>query len=238
MTALHSSKTSVQSCSTCAASPICLPFGLEKDELALLEEVVERQISIPPGGFLFHQHNKFNNYYAVQRGSFKKFTLTEDGREQINGFYLPGEFIGLDAVDTGQYDCSSVAIESSVVCEIPFEKLLSIASEVPNLQLQIIKLMSQRLRHADSIALNSQAIERLAAFLLNITTRYQRHNPDSDGVHLAMSRQEIGNFLGLAVETVSRLFTQLKREGVITTSAKEIRIVDFRKIQTLTCCHS
>ena len=226
------------SCNNCAVSPVCLPVGLNEREVQKLDRVVQRKPSLKAGQHLCYQHGKFMNFYAVQSGSFKKYTVTGDGREQISEFYLPGEFVGLDAVDSGEYDSSVVSLEPSTVCEIPFEKLLMMASETPSLQRQVIRLMSQRLKYADAIRHNSQAIERVAAFLLNIVTRYRRYHADQQRIYLSMSRQEIGNYLGLAVETVSRVFTELNRKAVISTHAKELTINDFRRLQTLACSHS
>ncbi len=225
-------------CSSCAARPLCLPMGLSESDVHKLEKIVVAQSRLKTKEHLFIQQDHFKCFYAVRSGSFKKYLLTEDGREQVADFYFPGEFIGLDAVDTGIYDCSVMALEPSEVCEIPFDMLLSTAAQIPSLQRQMIKLMSQRLKHRDAIPINSHAIEKIASFLLNISMRIRRYRTDETGFMLAMSRQEIGCYLGLAVETVSRIFSKLNRDAVITTQGKKVVINDFRQLQRLSICNS
>ncbi len=223
------------SCANCAVAQLCLPSGLNEAELSVLENIVHRKHSISGGADLFQQGDKFNSFFAIRSGSFKSYSLTEDGRERIHGFYLSGELIGLDAVDTGDYACTMQALEASSICEIPFDTLLTVASEIPRLQRQIVSLMSQRLKIDVSIPINSTAAERLASFLLNFTARLTRYQPSLKEYHLPMSRQEIGSHLGLAVETVSRLFTQLQKENILTVLGKNFQVNDFRKLQIHAC---
>lgn len=230
-----SKKTASHFCLNCSVAQLCLPMGLNHTDSDKLNNVVKRRRTVKRGEYLFRRGDKFQNFYAISKGSFKNCTLTEDGREQIHGFYLSGELIGFDAVDTGYYICSAQALENSTVCEIPFEKLLFVASEVAGLQRQIINLMSQRLKNDASIPSNGDANERLAAFLLNITARLNRREPTLRDYYLPMSRQEIGNFLGFAVETVSRLFTQFQNDRILTVNGKRIWIEDYRQLQIKAC---
>ncbi len=223
-------------CLNCSVAQLCLPMGLGRADLVKLDKVVKQRRTVKRGEYLFRRGEKFQNFYAIRQGSFKSYILTEDGREQIHGFYLLGELIGFDAVDTGHYICSAQALECSTICEIPFEKLLAVASQIATLQRQIISLMSQRLKSGVSIPSNSNANERLAAFLLNITARLDRRDPAlREHYYLPMSRQEIGNFLGLAVETVSRVFTQFQKDQILSADGKRIRIDDYRRLQVMAC---
>ncbi len=235
MTSTDIESATESKCNTCSLSELCLPVGLSKAEVSTVASIVNREVSHSSKQRLFSQYDKFSCFYAVKMGAYKKYTITEDGREQIREFYLPGEFIGLDAVESGQYDCSVAAIVPSSVCEIPFDRLLTLASEIPRLQRQIIRLMSQRIRYSESILHNNSAEGSVAALLLNLITRYQRHDNTLMMIFLPMTRQEIANSLGLAIETVSRVFTRLKQDGIIETKGKSIKFTNLRKLQKLAC---
>jgi len=224
-----------KSCRQCAVADLCLPVGLLESDLEQLEHIVKKRIECKRGDALFHLGEEFRYFYAIHSGSFKSVMLTEDGREQVSGFYLKSELIGLDAVDTGSYCYDMVALENAVVCAISFEELLQLAAKIPMIQRQVIKLMSQRIRIDESIPKNSHAQERLAAFLLNLTARLDRKQQADGSYTLPMSRQDIGNYLGLALETVSRLFSRFQKLGILEVKGKSLYIYDFRQLQILVC---
>lgn len=216
------------SCQLCSAAPFCLTSGHLTGNIK----------AIKIGDYLFRQQDQFSNFYVVKEGAFKGFHLTKDGREQINNFFLPGEFIGLNAINAERYDFfSSAMVDQSVVCEISFEKLLLLTCKNPKMQLELIKLITQQLNFADAIPRNAHAIEKMSAFLVNIALRYHHHNPtNTEHLRLPMSRQDIGNYLGLAMETVSRIFTKFKKNGIFFVDGKEIIITDVKKLISLAAC--
>ena len=221
-------------CLNCPVANLCLPTGLSVDDINKLDDVVQEKISLQPGELLFQIGEQFDNFYAISEGSLKNYILTEDGREQIHGFYFSSEMIGLDAVDTGSYRSSAKALEATRVCVIPFASLLDTANKLPSLQKQIITLMSQRLRIDMSLPRNSDAKERLAAFLLNISARANYRKNTVDFI-LPMPRADIANHLGLAVETVSRTISYFHAEGILSVQGKHLHINDFRQLQKLAC---
>jgi len=208
-------------------------MGLESEDVEKLDNIVRRNRPLHRGDHLFREGDKFSNLYVVKTGSVKTYAPSEDGGEQVLGFHLPGELIGLDAIAKEQHHCSAKVLETSAVCEIPFAKLEELSSEIPSLQHQIYRLLSREIGHdEDMLTLlgKKSAEERLAAFLLSLSERFKRRGFSASDFYLSMSRHEIGNYLGLAVETVSRLFTRFQEEGLLKVERKHIQLIDSQRL--------
>lgn len=217
-------------CSTCNLREICLPIGLSRHDLEYVERrLVATRRKVPRGGRLYTAGDRFDALYAVWIGFFKTCLSTADGREQVTGFHMGGELLGLDGIDQGRYELDAIALEDSQVCLIPFGQLESLANEVPSLQLQLHRVMSREIVRTQSsmLVLGSMfAEERLAAFLLNLLHRLQARGFSSTMFTLRMTREEIGSYLGLSLETVSRCFTKLQNQGLLWVRNREVRITD------------
>lgn len=222
-------------CQECCLNSLCLPVGMDKDDLARLDEIIERKPPMGRGDHLFHIGDDFRAIYAVRSGSLKSYSTTENGQEQIIGFHFPGDLVGLDAIADHAYPISARALETTSVCAIPFEQLDALSGEMPSLRSQLLKLMSREISHDEQniITLGQKsADERLAAFLIGLSKRFALRGFSSTEFNLSMSRGDIGNYLGLALETVSRLFTRFQRDGLIRVDRKFIEILD---LQSLSC---
>ncbi|MES9965215.1 MAG: fumarate/nitrate reduction transcriptional regulator Fnr [Candidatus Sedimenticola sp. 20ELBAFRAG] len=220
-------------CKNCSLVTLCLPMGLEPDDVEKLDEIVKRNRPLHRGDHLFREGDKFHSLFVVKTGSVKTYAPSEDGGEQVLGFHLPGELIGLDAIEKEQHHCSAKVLETSAVCEIPFTNLEQLSSQVPSLQHQMYRLLSREIGHdEDMLTLlgKRSAEERLAAFLLSLSERFKRRGFSASDFYLSMSRHEIGNYLGLAVETVSRLFTRFQDEGLLKVERKHIQLLDFERL--------
>ncbi len=223
-------------CANCSLYELCLPLGVQDDDLDLLESIIARR-KLAKGQYLFRQDKDFNAIYAIRTGSLKTFTLNSDGSEQITGFHLPGELIGLDAISSSRHPSNAKALESVSYCELPFEQLEILSSKMPSLQRQLLRIMSNEIREDTSLAIllgNSTAEERLASLLLSLSQRFKHRGYSSHQFNLSMSRTDIGNYLGLAVETISRLFTRMQDNGILAVNGKLINVLDMDKLKSLT----
>lgn len=221
--------TSHVTCTDCSLNPICLPIAVRDDELDELDSIIKRSRPLRRGEHLFRPGDTFESVYAVRSGAFKTYTLTEEGEEQVTGFYLPGEILGMDGLSTNQHSNAAKSLESSAICEIPFTKLEGLSSRIPTLQRHFFQLMSREIQADQQLMLlltKKPADERVAALLLNLSSRYTRRGLSANRFRLPMSRNDIGNYLGLAVETVSRIFTRLQQSGVLTVNGKEIEVTN------------
>ncbi|MES9957866.1 MAG: fumarate/nitrate reduction transcriptional regulator Fnr [Sedimenticola sp.] len=220
-------------CKNCSLTTLCLPMGLEQEDVEKLDEIVKRSRPLHRGDHLFREGDKFHSLYVVKTGSVKTYAPSEDGGEQVLGFHLPGELIGLDAIEKEQHHCSAKVLETSAICEIPFVSLEQLSCEVPSLQHQMYRLLSREIGHdEDMLTLlgKRNAEERLAAFLLSLSERFKRRGFSASDFYLSMSRHEIGSYLGLAVETVSRLFTRFQDEGLLKVERKHIQLLDIERL--------
>ncbi len=224
-----------KACANCYLSKICLPVGLEQRDMQRLETLVNKRTVTQRGEYLFKRGDAFSKLMAVRSGSFKTFTSHSLGSEQIVGFYLPGEMVGFDGIHSGQNAVSCVALETSAVCEISFNKLLNLASEIPALQQQLLKLMSEKMTSSLSAMINSTAEQRIAMFLLSLSNRYYRCGYSQLEFNLSMSRHDIANYLGLATETISRIMSHFCKENILEVTHRHIHIKDLRQLQVLSC---
>lgn len=229
-------------CQTCSIRRLCLPVMLAESEIEHLENIIQRKKVLKKGEFLFHAGDDFNAIHAIRSGSLKSYTISSNGTEQITGFHLPGEIVGLNAISSTQYPSFSKALETSLVCAIPFDKLEIISRDIPSLQKQVFKVMSSEIREEQELMMllsKKNASERFAAFIMNLSARYRRRGLSDKEFQLTMTRGDIGNYLGLAVETVSRLVTRLQSNDLILVQDRYLKITDMPKLSELagTACH-
>ncbi|EJM58242.1 fumarate/nitrate reduction transcriptional regulator Fnr [Pseudomonas sp. GM48] len=216
-------------CKDCSLAPLCLPLSLNLEDMDALDEIVKRGRPLKKGEFLFRQGDTFDSVYAVRSGALKTFGLSDTGEEQLTGFHLPSELVGLSGMDTEKHPVSAQALETTSVCEIPFERLDELALQLPQLRRQLMRVMSREIRDDQQMMLllsKKTADERIATFLVNLSARFRARGFSANQFRLSMSRNEIGNYLGLAVETVSRVFTRFQQNELIAAEGKEIRILD------------
>ena len=201
-----------------------------------LEQVLKRRQPVPKGEYLFRTGQTFESVYAVKGGAFKTVALLEGGDEQVIGFHLPGELLGLESARSPAYSFTAEALEPSSVCELRFGELGMLAEHCPELQEQLIRLMSSQIAREQCQAIimaRQSAEERLAGFLLSLSQRLSVRMLPSLEFRMAMSRKDIASHLGLAVETVSRLFTRLEREEILAVSGKQIRLQDLKGLMRI-----
>jgi CRP/FNR family transcriptional regulator len=216
-------------CSSCSLRELCLPVGLSKPDMAKLDDLVFVRRTVRRGDYLFRAGDKFDSLYAARTGFFKTKLLLEDGREQVTGFHMAGELMGLDGIGPERHTCDAVALEDSDVCVIPFDRLENLSREMEALQHHFHKVMSREIvrEHGVMMLLGSmRAEERLAAFLLNLSQRLSMRGYSAQEFNLRMTREEIGSYLGLKLETVSRVFSRFQEEGLIAVQQKNIRILN------------
>lgn len=228
-------------CSNCNLRELCLPFGLSTEELARLDDMVSTRRRIKRGDHLYRAGEGFDAIYAIRSGFFKTDVLLEDGREQVTGFQMAGELLGLDGISTEHHSCNAIALEDSEVCVIPFSRLEELSREVESLQHQFHKIMSREIvrDHGVMMLLGSmRAEERLAAFLLNMSQRFTARGFSPSEFHLRMTRDEIGSYLGLKLETVSRAFSRFQEDGLVAVQQKHIRILDTPGLKRLLNHHA
>jgi CRP/FNR family transcriptional regulator len=215
------------SCQDCTLAHLCLPHGLEQQDLEKLDGIVERNPPYHRGDHLFRPGQQSHALFAVRSGALKAYCLTENGGEQVLGFILPGELTGLDSLASGRYASASVALETSSVCELPLDQLNSLCEQVPGMHDRIMRIVGKEITIDQEMLMllgKHSAEERLASFLLSLSSRYKKRGLSADVIRLPMSRQEIGNYLGLAIETVSRLFARFQNEEILTVDRKLITI--------------
>lgn len=225
-------------CDSCSLHPLCLPMGLSNNDLDKLEKLIRRGRPIQKGEHLFRQGEPFNAVYAVRTGTLKTYTLTNEGEEQITGFHLASELIGLSNFESPIYSSSAKALETTNVCEIPFDRLDELSGDIPELRRQLLRTMGKEIRNDQQMMLllsKKSAEERIASFLLNLAARFKRRGFSDKTFRLSMSRADMANYLGLAVETVSRVFTRFQKQELIdiTGNAKEIAIVNQQSLWDL-----
>ncbi|WP_298722637.1 FNR family transcription factor [uncultured Oceanisphaera sp.] len=223
-------------CQDCSISQLCIPLGLNSDELDELDNIIERKKPIQKSQELFKAGEELKALYAIRAGSIKSYTITEQGDEQITGFHLAGDLIGFDAINTGSHPSFAQALETSMVCEIPYEVLDDLSGKLPRLRQQIMRLMSNEINGDQQMILllsKKTAEERLAAFLHGLSSRFSQRGFSAREFRLTMTRGDIGNYLGLTVETVSRLLGRFQKNNLIEVDGKYIRILDLPALAQL-----
>ncbi|HIP53163.1 MAG TPA: fumarate/nitrate reduction transcriptional regulator Fnr [Chromatiales bacterium] len=218
-------------CKNCSLVTLCLPMGLTPEDVERLDAIVKRSRPLHRGDILFQAGARFRSLYVVKTGSVKTYAPSEEGGEQVLGFHLPGEIIGLDAIQAEEHTCSAKVLETSAICEIPFRHLEELSLTIPSLQHQMYRLLSKEIgQEGDMLMLlgKRNAEERLASFLLSLSGRFKKRGLSPTDFYLSMSRHEIGSYLGLAVETVSRLFTRFQEESLLAAERKHIQLLDMK----------
>jgi CRP/FNR family transcriptional regulator len=216
-------------CSSCSLRELCLPMGLSREEIEQLDKLVYTRRRVKRGENLYRAGDEFNSLYAIRSGFFKSNVIFEDGRDQVTGFHMPGDILGLDGIGTETHACNALALEDGEVCVNPFVRLEEVSREVRNLQHQFHKVMSREIVRDQGVMMllgTMRAEERLAAFLINLSQRFVARGYSPSEFHLRMTREEIGSYLGLKLETVSRIFSKFQSEGLIAVQQKHIRILD------------
>ena len=223
-------------CSQCNLRELCLPYGLSEDEVEKLDNLVAARRKVKRGHHLYRARDPFEALYAIKMGFFKTDIILEDGREQVTGFQMAGEILGMDGIGTEYHTCNSIALEDSEICVIPFAQLEQLSREVRALQRHFHKVMSREIVRDHGVMMllgTMRAEERLAAFLLNLSQRFTARGYSPQEFHLRMTREEIGSYLGLKLETVSRAFSRFQDEGLISVHQKHIRILEAAGLKRL-----
>jgi CRP/FNR family transcriptional regulator len=223
-------------CSTCSVRELCLPAGLDPHELAQVDRMVNRRRPVRRGDYLYRAGTELQSLYAIRTGFIKSCVLHEDGREQVAGFHMSGDLLGLDAISAGRHLCDTVALEDTEVCDIPFALLERLAREIASLQSHFNRIMSREIvrDHGVMLLLGSmRAEERLAAFLLNLAQRFATRGYSASEFNLRMTREEIGSYLGLKLETISRVLSRFQQEGLIQVRNRYVKINDADALRRL-----
>ena len=223
-------------CSQCNLRELCLPYGLSEQEVELIDSMVGVRRRIKRQQHLYRAGESFEAIYAIRSGFFKTDVLLEDGRDQVTGFQMAGEILGMDGISGESHTCNAVALEDSEICVIPFAHLERLSREIQALQHHFHKVMSREIVRDHGVMMllgTMRAEERLAAFLLNLSQRFTARGYSPAEFHLRMTRDEIGSYLGLKLETDSRAFSRFQDEGFISVQQKHIRILDIAGLKTL-----
>ena len=229
-------KHEAHSCGDCSLGDLCLPLGMNDADLSHLESIVDTSKPFQNNEVLFDQGKVFEAIYAVKSGIFKTVALDDSGTETVLGFHLPGELIGLDAIYPEQHISSAVAVGTSSVCVMSYEQLKSLATKLPTLQHQLLRLLSKEVQVSQAMAAEQTAEQKLATFLLSLSTRYKQRGYSDTQFNLAMPRRDIANHLGMAAETVSRLLKRFQEKGLVKIQRRELIIEDMPKLKALAGC--
>lgn len=228
-------------CSNCSVLELCLPLGLSDQEIERLDTLIVQRVKVKKGAALYRTDDPLRSLYAVRIGSFKTSVLSIDGREQVTGFQMPGEMLGLDAISSDLHTCNAFALEDSEVCPIHYAHLEKLSRELPSLQHNLNKILSREIvRDHDMLMLlgNMNSDERLAAFLLNLSQRLSMRGYSSKNFVLKMRREEIGSYLGLRLETVCRGIAHLRDQELVEITGRDVKIRNMEGLkQLISGCH-
>ncbi|MGE0873212.1 MAG: helix-turn-helix domain-containing protein [Burkholderiales bacterium] len=221
-------------CSSCNLRELCLPASMGAEDMARMENVVYARRRMKRGDVLFNAGAAFNAVYSIRSGFFKTILIDGEGREQVTGFFMGGELLGMDGIGTGTYNGTAIALEDSEVCVLPYALIEQMAREIPALQRNLHAVLAREIvrDHGVMMLLGSmRAEQRLATFLINLSKRFVRRGYSQSDFHLRMTREEIGSYLGLKLETVSRLFSAFQKDGLIEVQQKHVRIADISRLE-------
>jgi CRP/FNR family transcriptional regulator len=223
-------------CTSCNLRELCLPGGICIEDLEQVQNIVYARRRIKRGESLFAAGDEFTAIYAIRSGTFKTSVVDGEGREQVTGFFMGGELLGMDGIGSGHHNGTAVALEDSEICVMPYSIIESMSRDYPQLQRHLHSVLSREIvrDHGVMMLLGSmRAEERLAAFLSNLSKRFLRRGYSQSDFHLRMTREEIGSYLGLKLETVSRLFSQFQKDGLIAVEQKHVRILDIAGLEKM-----
>ena len=223
-------------CSQCRLNNICLPLALEEDDIARLDQTIKRGRALPTGKHLYREGEDFNSLYAVRSGAIKTYQISAGGDQVITGFHLPGEVVGLEGLGPGQYAGSAIALELSSICEIPFDQIEQLGNQLPAFRHHLFSLLSREIvddhQHINLLS-NYSAEERLASLLLSLSARLARRGLSATDFSLPMSRTDIASYLGLTIETVSRVLKRFKESGYLTLNNRNIKALNLCALKGL-----
>ena len=231
-----SAQTIKVACSNCNLRELCMPLGLSESELNRIDDLVAVRRKVKRGTPLFRSSEKFINLFAIRTGFFKTSVTTEDGRDQVTGFQMAGEVMGLDGIVNDFHTCDAIALEDAEVCVMPFDQIEELSREVSSLQRHVHKIMSREIVRENGVMLllgSMRAEERLAAFLLNLVQRLHARGFSQNELVLRMTREEIGSYLGLKLETVSRTFSRFAEDGIVEVKQRYVRIINPDALQEI-----
>lgn len=223
-------------CSNCNMRELCLPIGLSPEELNRIDELIGARRKVKRGETLFRNGERFTSLYAIRTGFFKTSIASEDGRDQVTGFQMAGEIIGLDGVANDYHTCDAMALEDTEICVLPFAQLETLSREVGSMQRHVYKIMSREIVRENAVMLllgSMRAEERLASFLLNLAQRLHSRGFSQHELVLRMTREEIGSYLGLKLETISRTFSRFVEDGIVEVKQRHIHILDISALQRI-----
>jgi len=223
-------------CGNCSMREFCLPAGLEAGALQDLDRIVKSRPRFAKGTTIYRAGDPFSALYAIRVGSCKTTVLAEDGREQVAGYHMLGDIVGLDGIASERHQCQAVALEDTKVCVLPFAELEDLARKCSPLQHTLHRFLSREIGRDQNLMLllgSMRAEERLAAFLLNLSDRYRGHGFSASEFVLRMTREEIGSFLGLKLETVSRLLSRFQAEGLLQVQGRDVKLLDLPALKRL-----
>jgi len=224
------------SCKDCGIYGLCREVNGPDVDLRLLETIVRNRKMLKRGELLYRIGEPLRAVYAIRCGSVKTYVLTNDGRVQITGFHITGELLGLGAIAANHYISEARVLESTMVCEVPIEVLEAYSEEIPSIRQQMLKIMSQEILDNQALMLllgKKNSEERLATFLLSLSRRFEKRSYSPTKFNLSMSRSDIGNYLGMAEETVCRVFTRFQDDGLLTTERRQVQIHDMARLKTI-----
>jgi CRP/FNR family transcriptional regulator len=225
-----------KSCAACSMHQLCLPMGLEDADITRLDQIIGRRRRLERDEPLYKMNDPFRNLYAVRFGHFKTYHINAAGEAQITGFQMAGELLGMDAISGDRHYCDAVALEDSEVCEIPFSRLEELFGHVPALLRHFHRIMSQEITREQNVMLllgNMRAEQRFAVFLINLSARYAARGYSPNNFQLRMSREDIGNYLGLTIESISRLLSRFKKQGWLQVDKREVTLLDPARLKAM-----
>ena len=220
-------------CSTCAFSQACLSQGMDKSALMDLHMLVEHVGPLHAGEHVFREGDPFEAIAAVRAGTVKTYMIDRDGHEHVLGFHLPGEVIGLNAIDGDRYPCNAVALDTVMLCRFSFPRIALLAARLPNLQQHLFRLMSRDIGIAALFARDNTADERMAAFLIGLSRRLAQRGFSPRRFQLTMTRTDIANYLRQAPETVSRVLRRFEQDGLLHIKQRDVEILDLARLEAL-----
>ena len=227
-------------CGTCALNRLCLPMGLDEAGVARLDKIVKRR-RVDRDENLFRMDEPFKSMYAIRFGHFKTFRINPSGEQHVVGFPMAGDVLGMDAIGSQRHHSAAVALEDSEVCEIPFSSFEKLTAELPGLQRHFYRVMGHEISREQSAMLllgGMRAEQKFAVFLLNLSARYAARGYSPLRFQLRMSREEIGNYLGLTIESISRLLLRFKQKGLVRIDKREVEITDRVSMDALASGHT
>lgn len=218
-------------CSECGLGNLCLPRALDDEQLATFEQIVQKSRPLQRGEHIFRTGESFGSLAAVRSGSFKSYVINQEGEEQVLGFHLPGEIVGLDAIHANSHCANVVALDTSSVCTLDFSSVADMARLLPELQSELFRVMSRQIADLEAKSADLTADQRISRFLLSLSARFERRGYSPREFNLSMARRDIASHLRLATETVSRVLARFQDQELITVNRKNIMICDLQGLE-------